>query len=193
MRGLSFADYEALRLWSVTEIEGFWAAIWAYFEVISDAPPTQVLDRRVMPGAKWFPGARVNYAEHLMRYEAKARSGEVAIHHLAENRPLATMSWALLGTQVRKLATRLRELGIQPGDRVVSCMPNVPETTIAMIATIAVFSILTANFYYLENKKYAQWSPFARPRGWCPASTRPRWLCPGVAPRTRCGSRMILA
>src|SRR5688572_22694381 len=66
-RGLSFADYEALRRWSVTEIEGFWAAIWDYFEVVSDAAPTQVLDRRVMPGAKWFQGARVNYAEHLLR------------------------------------------------------------------------------------------------------------------------------
>jgi acetoacetyl-CoA synthetase len=140
-RGQSFSDYEALRQWSVTDIEGFWAAIWDYFDIQSDAPPIQILDRRVMPGAKWFQGARVNYAEHLLRHEAKAKPGEVAIHHQSETRPLATMSWQQLGGQVRKLATKLRELGIQPGDRVVSYMPNVPETTIAMIATIAVGAV----------------------------------------------------
>lgn len=140
-RGLDFKDYEALRLWSVTEIEGFWAAVWDYFEIVSDAPPTQVLDRRVMPGAKWFQGARVNYAEHLLRYEAKAKAGETAIHHLAENRPLAQMSWQELGRQVRVLATQLRAMGIKPGDRIVSYMPNVPETTVAMIATIAIGAV----------------------------------------------------
>lgn len=140
-RGLDFKDYEALRQWSVTEIEGFWAAVWDYFEIVSDAPPTQVLDRRVMPGAKWFQGARVNYAEHLLRYEAKAKAGETAIHHLAENRPLAQMSWQELGRQVRVLATQLRAMGIKPGDRIVSYMPNVPETTVAMIATIAIGAV----------------------------------------------------
>ena len=140
-RGLSFADYEALRLWSVTEIEAFWGAVWAYFDVMSDTPPRQVLDRRVMPGAKWFQGARVNYAEHLLRYEAKAAPGETVIHHLTESRPLAQMSWQELGRQVRVLATRLRALGIKPGDRIVSYMPNVPETTVAMIATMAVGAV----------------------------------------------------
>ncbi|MGQ0697801.1 MAG: acetoacetate--CoA ligase [Panacagrimonas sp.] len=140
-RGLHFADYEALRAWSVTEIEAFWGAIWDYFEIDSDAPPTQVLDSRAMPGAKWFPGSKVNYAEHLLSYEAEAEAGEIAIYHLAENRPLATMSWQLLGGMVRKLAIRLREMGIKPGDRIVSYMPNVPETTIAMIATISVGAV----------------------------------------------------
>lgn len=140
-RGLAFADYEALRAWSVDDLEGFWAAIWDYFEVISDAPPEQILDRRVMPGAKWFTGARVNYAEHLLRHEARAAAGEVAIHHLSENRALATVSWQELGARVRKLATRLRALGIRPGDRVVSYMPNVPETTVAMIAALAVGAV----------------------------------------------------
>lgn len=140
-RGLALADYAALRLWSVTEIESFWGAIWDYFEVQSDAPPAQVLDRRVMPGAKWFPGARVNYAEHLLRHEVQAAPGAVAIHHLGENRALASMSWQELGGQVRILATRLRALGIRPGDRIVSYMPNVPETAIAMIATIAVGAV----------------------------------------------------
>jgi acetoacetyl-CoA synthetase len=140
-RGLKFADYEALRLWSVTEIEGFWAAIWDYFEIESDAPPTQVLDSRKMPGAKWFVGSRVNYAEHLLRYEAHAVAGEIAIYHATETRAPASMSWQLLGGMVRKLATKLREMGIEPGDRIGSYMPNTPETTVAMIATIAVGAI----------------------------------------------------
>ena len=140
-RGLSFADYEALRVWSVTEIEAFWGAVWDYFQIQSDTPYTQVLDRRSMPGAKWFEGARLNYAEHLLRHEAKAAPGEIAIHHLTENRPLAGLSWQDLGGQVRVLATRLRALGIGPGDRIVSYMPNVPETTIAMIATLAVGAV----------------------------------------------------
>lgn len=140
-RGLEFNDYEALRAWSVDDIEGFWSAIWDYFQIESDTPPTQVLDRRAMPGAKWFQGARVNYAEHLLRYEAKAAAGEAAIHHLTENRPLTSMSWQELGRQVRILATKLRALGIAPGDRVVSYLPNVPETTVAMIATIAVGAV----------------------------------------------------
>lgn len=144
-RGLIFGDYEALRLWSVTEIEAFWGAVWDYFDVQSDTPYRQVLDRRVMPGAQWFEGARVNYAEHLLRHEAKAAANEVAIHHLTETRPLATMSWQELGRQVRIVATELRRLGIRPGDRIVSYLPNVPETTVAMIATIAVGAVWSSS------------------------------------------------
>ncbi|MGQ0501218.1 MAG: acetoacetate--CoA ligase [Panacagrimonas sp.] len=140
-RGVSFHDYEALRQWSVADIEAFWGAIWDYFDVQSDARPAQVLDRRIMPGARWFVGARVNYAEHLLRYEGRARPDEIAIHHLTESRPLARLGWHELGARVRQLATRLRALGVGPGDCVVSYMPNVPETTIAMIATIAIGAV----------------------------------------------------
>ena len=140
-QGLDFADYEALRKWSVTEIEAFWSSIWDYFKVQSATPFTQVLDRRVMPGAKWFEGSHVNYAEHLLRYEAKASPSDVAFHHLTETRPLKTVGWAELGGKVRILATQLRKLGLKPGDRVVSYMPNLPETAIAMIATISIGAI----------------------------------------------------
>ena len=138
---IDVADYEALRKWSVTDIEAFWASIWDYFKVRSATPYKQVLDRRVMPGAKWFEGSRVNYAEHLLRYEAKASASDVAFHHLTETRPLKTMGWAELAGKVRILATQLRKLGLKPGDRVVSYMPNLPETAIAMIATIAIGAI----------------------------------------------------
>jgi acetoacetyl-CoA synthetase len=138
---IEVADYEALRKWSVTDIEAFWASIWDYFKVQSATPYKQVLDRRIMPGAKWFEGSRVNYAEHLLRYEAKASASDVAFHHLTETRPLQTMGWAELAGKVRILATQLRKLGLKPGDRVVSYMPNLPETAIAMIATIAIGAI----------------------------------------------------
>lgn len=140
-RGLAFADYEALRQWSVTEIEAFWAAIWDYFKVQSDAPYTAVLSSREMPGARWFEGSRVNYAEHLLRHEAHAAPDAVVFHHCTETRPLATMRWQELGRQVRIVATQLRALGLQPGDRVVSYLPNVPETAVAMLATTAIGAV----------------------------------------------------
>jgi acetoacetyl-CoA synthetase len=140
-RGQDLPDYHALWRWSVRDLEGFWGAIWDYFRIESTTPYTQVLDRRVMPGAKWFAGSRLNYAEHLLRYEARAAPGETAFHHLSETRPLARMSWQEVGRQVRILATQLRALGIAPGDRVVSYMPNVPETAIAMMATTAIGAV----------------------------------------------------
>lgn len=140
-RGLQFGDYASLYRWSVTDISAFWAAIWDYFDVQSSAPYTRVIDERKMPGAKWFEGSLVNYAEHLLRHEAKAASGETVFHHLTENRPLQRMSWQELGGQVRKLATQLRKLGIVPGDRIVSYMPNTPETAIAMMASVAVGAV----------------------------------------------------
>jgi acetoacetyl-CoA synthetase len=120
-RKLEFKDYESLRRWSVTDIEAFWATIWDYFKVQSEQPYLRVVDQRVMPGAKWFEGSRLNYTEHLLR--AEATKGEAPVfHHLSENRALARMSWNELGRQVRILATQLRALGVMPGDRVVSYM-----------------------------------------------------------------------
>lgn len=140
-RGLDFSEYEPLRQWSVDRIEDFWASVWDYFDVQSSTPYRQVLDSRRMPGAKWFEGSRLNYAEHLLRYEAKAKKSDVAFHHLSETRPLRQMGWSELGGQVRVLATQLRALGIRPGDRIVSYMPNLPETAVAMMATIAIGAI----------------------------------------------------
>ena len=139
-RGLEFADYEALRRWSVDDLDGFWSAIWDFFEIESAAPYQRVLDRRVMPGARWFEGSRVNFAEHVLRPERTDPDG-TAIQHLSELRPLARMSWRELGRQVRILATQLRVLGIGPGDRVVSYMPNLPETVVAMLATASIGAV----------------------------------------------------
>jgi acetoacetyl-CoA synthetase len=140
-RGLRFADYEALRVWSVTDLDGFWGAIWSFFEVESDRPYERVLDRRVMPGARWFAGSRVNYAEHMLRHERVAGPDEPVFLHSSETRPLARMTWHELGDAVRRFATSLRALGVVPGDRVVAYMPNVPETAIAMLAVTAIGAV----------------------------------------------------
>ena len=140
-RGRAFASYEALWRWSVTDLEGFWGAVWSFYDVHSAAPYERVLASRDMPGAVWFPGSRVNYAEHMLRYERAAAPDETVFVHGSELRPLARMSWQELGGAVRVLATRLRELGVEPGDRVVAYMPNIPETAIAMLATTAIGAV----------------------------------------------------
>ncbi|PTU32903.1 acetoacetate--CoA ligase [Stenotrophobium rhamnosiphilum] len=140
-RGKDFADYDALWQWSVTDIEDFWASIWDYFKIESSTPYKQVLDRRIMPNAKWFEGSLVNYTEHLLRHERTAKADEQVFHHLTETTPLAHMTWHELARQVRILATQMRTLGVKPGDRVVSYMPNVPETAIAMMATTAIGAV----------------------------------------------------
>jgi acetoacetyl-CoA synthetase len=140
-RGVHTSDYESLRRWSVTDLEGFWRSIWDHFDVIHEGRFERALDRREMLGVRWFEGARVNYVEHMLRHEPGAAPGETALHHLSETRALERMSWQELGRQVRILATQLRALGVGPGDRVVSYMPNVPETVIAMMATGAIGAI----------------------------------------------------
>jgi len=137
-RGRQLADYRALWRWSVEDLEGFWQALWDYFGIESSAPHTRVLGRRSMPGAEWFPGARLNYAQHVLRRE---RAGGAVLLHLSETRPLSALPWTTLGNQVRTLATALRALGVQPGDRVVAWMPNIPETMAAMLATTAIGAI----------------------------------------------------
>jgi acetoacetyl-CoA synthetase len=137
-RGIETDDYASLWTWSVEEPEAFWRAIWDYFEVRHDGAFERVRDRTTMPGVRWFEGARVNYVEHLLRHAERAAPGETAFHHLSECRELARLDWQQLARLVRIAASRLRDLGVQPGDRVVSYMPNVPETAIAMMATCAI-------------------------------------------------------
>lgn len=137
-RGLVFDDYEALWRWSVDDVKAFWGALWDYFEVASDCPYSRVLGGDAMFGARWFEGSRTNYAEHMLRH---VDCDDVVFHHESELRPLARMSWRELGSAVRKVGTYLRELGVEPGDRVVSYMPNIPETAIAMLATVAIGAV----------------------------------------------------
>jgi acetoacetyl-CoA synthetase len=137
-RGLRFDGYDALWHWSVTDLPGFWQAVWDHCGVTSSAPATAVLGSRAMPGAQWFPGARLNYAEHVLRNE---RPGTTALLSCGESGPLAPVSWDTLAGQVRVLGSRLRELGVGPGDRVVSCLPNIPHAVVAMLATTSIGAI----------------------------------------------------
>jgi acetoacetyl-CoA synthetase len=137
-RGLSFADYGELWQWSVDDLEGFWSAIWEFFEVQADGDPQPVLVSREMPGAQWFPNTALNYAEHVFRGKADE---EVAILHAAELRELDQLSWGELRAQVAAVAAGLRELGVGRGDRVVAYLPNIPEAIVAFLATASIGAV----------------------------------------------------
>jgi acetoacetyl-CoA synthetase len=140
-RGLRFDGYDALWRWSVTDLEGFWQAVWDYGGIQSSRPHSRVLGSRAMPGAQWFPGARLNYAQHILRNE---RPGADALLFRSETTPLAGLPWTELAAQVRVLATRLRELGLRPGDRVASYLPNIPQAVVAMLATTSIGAVWTS-------------------------------------------------
>jgi acetoacetyl-CoA synthetase len=137
-RDLHFDDYAALWRWSVTEVEEFWRTIWDYFDVVSDTPPDEVLPERVMPGANWFPGTQLNYAEHIFRGKA---DDEVAVLYASELRELSELRWGELRDQVAVTREGLRALGVSQGDRVVAYLPNGPEALIAFLATASLGAI----------------------------------------------------
>jgi acetoacetyl-CoA synthetase len=142
--GRAFADYDELRRWSVQELEDFWAAIWEFFGVRASHPYERVLNARTMPGARWFEGARLNYAENMLtdRRSASDRDGDaVAVLHSSELRDLAQLTWGELAAEVARVAGGLRALGVGRGDRVVAYMPNIPETLIAFLATASLGAI----------------------------------------------------
>lgn len=130
-RGLRFASYHQLWQWSVTDLEGFWSSIWDFFGVIASHPYDAVLGDRRMPGTQWFPGARLNYAEHTFKHAADDRP---ALMFQSERNPLTEMSWGELRRQVTAVAAALREMDVRTGDRVVAYMPNIPETVVAFLA-----------------------------------------------------------
>jgi acetoacetyl-CoA synthetase len=140
-RDLEFADYQALYRWSVEHLEDFWAATWEYFDVQSSTQYDRVLANRIMPGAEWFPGARLNYAEHVFR---RFSDSEPALVFASEDSELHELSWLELAAKVNTLARWLRDAGLQPGDRVAAYLTNSPEAVIAMLATVSVGGIWTA-------------------------------------------------
>jgi acetoacetyl-CoA synthetase len=137
-RGLRFEGYEALWQWSVDDLDGFWAAIWDFFEVQADGDPATVLGSREMPGARWFPHTSLNYAEHVF---AGKDDAETAILHASELRQLDELSWGDLRSQVAALATALRGLGVERGDRVVAYLPNIPEAIVAFLASASIGAV----------------------------------------------------
>ena len=137
-RGVELDDYAALWRWSVQDLEAFWRSIWDYFGVRSSQPPGDVLADRTMPGAKWFPGTQVNYAEHVLSGKPDDR---VAILHQSELRPLSEMTWGELLDLTGRIRAGLVAAGVGRGDRVAAYLPNIPETVAALMAVASLGAI----------------------------------------------------
>ncbi len=136
-RGLSFAGYQELWEWSVSDLDAFWRSVWDFFEVGEGQAPSPALAERRMPGARWFPDARLNHAELALR----RRDGHPAIVAGSEDGSLRTITRAELAAMVAAAARGLRRLGVRSGDRVAAYLPNVPETVVAFLATASIGAI----------------------------------------------------
>ena len=136
--GLSLKDYSQLYDWSIEKAEDFWESFWEYSQIINHSPFTNVVDDiSKMPGAKWFEGATLNFAENLLRN----RDDKMAIHFYGEDGEQSSLTYKELYNQVSRLAFSMRDMGIVKNDRVVGFMPNIPETIIAMLATASIGAI----------------------------------------------------
>jgi acetoacetyl-CoA synthetase len=154
-------SYEALWRWSVSDVEAFWASLWEYFDIRASQPYSCVPGKRDMPGAEWFPGARLNYAEHIfspsplgeprgLRSVVKGRQevkevGSPAIifrtETTATRHATTELAWDALYRAVASVAASLREMGVTSGDRVVAYVPNMPEAVIAFLACASLGAI----------------------------------------------------
>jgi acetoacetyl-CoA synthetase len=141
-RGLAFDSYDALWRWSVTDLDAFWQSIWDFSGMHSPTPASAVIADAHMPGARWFPGAQVNYAREVLRHaDAAHAAGMPAIVSENELCEVREMSWPELRQQIAAFALTLRDLGVVRGDRVAAYMPNVPETMIAFLACSSIGAV----------------------------------------------------
>jgi len=136
-RGLAFDGYDELHRWSVEDLEGFWSAVAEFYAVRFATPPERVLGRREMPGAEWFPGATLNYAEHAVG----GPDDEVAVLAYSQTRDRVELTWEQLRDQVARARAGLARLGVGRGDRVVAYLPNIPEALVAFLATASLGAI----------------------------------------------------
>ena len=135
--GREFRSYDEIYDWSIHDIAGFWELIWKISGVVHTAPYEAVLTNPVMPGAKWFEGATLNFARNLLRF----RDDSLAVVSWAEDRPPIRLTYAQLYKQVAMCADGLRTCGVTAGDRVVGFLPNVPEAIIAMLAATSLGAV----------------------------------------------------
>lgn len=136
--GMAGSDYAALHRWSVTDLEGFWGAVWEYFDIDANTPHERVLAEERMPGARWFPGATLNYAHHALRNLA---DDAVAIVALDETGSCYEVTASRLRAQVASVAATLRDLGVGTGDRVVGYLPNTPHAIVAFLAAASLGAV----------------------------------------------------
>ena len=136
--GQKVNSYEQLHDWSVNHIPDFWEEVWNYCDIVHSEPYTEVVDNiKTMPGAKWFSGAKLNFAENLLRF----RDDRVAIKFKSEDKSVRELTYLELFQEVEKISHYLRELGVQKGDRIVGFLPNVPEAVMAMLATSSIGAV----------------------------------------------------
>ncbi|WP_420309185.1 acetoacetate--CoA ligase [Streptomyces sp. YS-B37] len=138
--GVTHPDYTALWEWSVEDLPGFWSAVWDYFGILSGTPYDEVVDETPMPGTRWFPGTRVNYAEHALRADLPGP----AIISVNEDGSEVRTSWSELRRQVGSVAAWLREQGVTAGDRVVGYLPNTTHAVVAFLATASIGAVWSA-------------------------------------------------
>ena len=138
-RGIDHADYDELLRWSVDDLEGFWGSLWDFFEIRAHTPYDRVLGSREMPGAEWFTGSRLNYAEHMVGREED--TDQVAVLARSQTRDDFDLTFGDLREQVARARAGLQRLGIGPGDRVVAYLPNIPETLVAFLASASLGAI----------------------------------------------------
>jgi acetoacetyl-CoA synthetase len=138
-RGRDLPGYDELFDWSVSDLEGFWGSLWDYFEVNAHTPYERVLGAAAMPGAEWFTGATLNYAEHMVGRDEDL--GETAVLAISQTRDSFELTFADLREQVGAARAGLQRLGVGPGDRVVAYLPNIPETLVAFLAAASLGAV----------------------------------------------------
>jgi len=131
-------SYDELWRWSVEDLEGFWAAVWEFFDVRAGGDPSTVLASRRMPGARWFPDVSLSYPEHVFRGRLEDC---VAIRHASESRPPGEWTWGQLQRETARIRAGLHAHGVRRGDRVAAYLPNIPETIAALLATASLGAI----------------------------------------------------
>jgi acetoacetyl-CoA synthetase len=141
-RGIELADYHALWRWSVESLEDFWASVWDFYGLSEVSDYDEALTDQRMPGARWFTGARVNFARECLRPGSDDAPALVAVR---EGGAPEETSWADLRAQVAAMAAWLREVGVRPGDRVAGYVPNIPQAVVALLATASVGAVWTAS------------------------------------------------
>ena len=142
-RDFTQAGYQELWQWSVREPAEFWRSIWDYFQVSSKTPPGETLERAQMPGARWFPGATLNYAEHVLRAPGR-QEDDVIVSAYSQSREPVHRTKAELRERVRRAAAALKRMGVRKGDRVAAYAPNIPETYELMLATASIGAVFSS-------------------------------------------------
>jgi len=159
-KDLHFSNYPMLWNWSVDQIEAFWSSLWEYFDLKYSRRWDTVLTGRTMPGARWFVGAQLNYAENIF---ARMTDEHPMLLYKTEDKPLLALSWLEIADQTNRLAQALKWMGVERGDRVVAYLPNIPETIVAVLAVAslgAIWSSCSPDFGSLSVlDRFAQIAP----------------------------------